>query len=54
MTDNDSTTPASGDALSNLLREERHFDPPADLAAAANVTAEDYGAAEQDRLGYWA
>ncbi len=41
-------------SLSNLLQETRHFDPPEDLAAHANVTAEDYEAAARDRLGYWA
>ena len=32
----------SNEALSNLLREERRFAPPAALAAAANVTADAY------------
>ncbi|MFJ9061865.1 hypothetical protein, partial [Streptomyces sp. NPDC102409] len=38
-------------SLSNLLKEERRFAPPADLAANANVTAEAYERAEADRLG---
>ncbi|HWC22884.1 MAG TPA: acetate--CoA ligase [Flexivirga sp.] len=40
--------------LSNLLHETRRFDPPADLAASANLTAEAYDAADADRLGFWA
>jgi acetyl-CoA synthetase len=40
--------------LENLLREYRRFPPPADLAAAANVTAMVYPAATADRLGFWA
>jgi acetyl-CoA synthetase len=39
--------------LSNLSRETRHFDPPAELAAHANVTAETYAEAAADRLGFW-
>ncbi|MBG0853509.1 acetate--CoA ligase [Streptomyces spinoverrucosus] len=41
-------------SLSNLLKEERRFAPPADLAAHANVTAEAYEQAKADRLGFWA
>ncbi len=40
-------------ALSNLLQENRRFEPPADLAAAANVTAEAYAEAAADHLGFW-
>ena len=40
--------------ISNLSHEDRRFDPPADLAAEANLTAEDYQRATDDRLGYWA
>ena len=43
----------SNEALSNLLHEERRFAPPADFAAAANVTAEAYDEAEADRLAFW-
>ena len=43
----------SNEALSNLLHEERRFAPPAELAAAANVTAEAYAEAEADRLAFW-
>ena len=40
--------------LTNLAHEERRFAPPADLAAAANVTAETYAAAETDPVAFWA
>ncbi|MEW1847805.1 acetate--CoA ligase [Nonomuraea angiospora] len=40
-------------ALSNLLQENRRFAPPADLAAAANVTAAAYAEAAADRLAFW-
>ncbi|TXK35302.1 acetate--CoA ligase [Nonomuraea sp. C10] len=40
-------------ALSNLLQENRRFAPPAELAAAANVTAAAYAEADADRLGFW-
>ena len=43
----------SNEALSNLLHEERRFAPPAEFAAAANVTAEAYAQAEADRLAFW-
>ncbi|MEU7881917.1 acetate--CoA ligase [Microbispora bryophytorum] len=41
------------ETLSNLLSETRRFEPPADLASAANVTAEAYEEAAQDRLAFW-
>ncbi|MGY1437121.1 acetate--CoA ligase [Streptomyces reniochalinae] len=41
-------------SLSNLLKEERRFAPPAELAAHANVTAAAYEQARADRLGFWA
>ncbi|MEC4014993.1 acetate--CoA ligase [Streptomyces sp. H27-D2] len=44
----------SNESLANLLREERRFAPPADLAANANVTSEAYEQAAADRLGFWA
>ena len=44
----------SDDTLSNLSHEERHFPPPADFAATANVTAEAYERANADRLAFWA
>jgi acetyl-CoA synthetase len=40
--------------LENLLRENRRFPPPDQLAASANVTSEAYQAAQDDRLGFWA
>ena len=39
--------------LSALATENRRFAPPADLAAAANVTDEAYGRASADRLAFW-
>src|ERR671922_807375 len=44
----------SNESLANLLKEERRFAPPADLASNANVTAEAYEQAKADRLGFWA
>ncbi|MEU8681040.1 acetate--CoA ligase [Streptomyces sp. NPDC048611] len=44
----------SNESLANLLKEERRFEPPADLAAHANVTAAAYEQAAADRLGFWA
>ena len=41
-------------ALSNLMHEDRRFEPPADLAADANVTEEAYQRAEADPEGFWA
>ncbi|MFC1430951.1 acetate--CoA ligase [Streptacidiphilus sp. N1-3] len=45
---------SSNESLENLLKEERRFAPPAELAAAANVTAAAYGEAKEDRLAFWA
>ncbi|MCW2787043.1 MAG: acs [Marmoricola sp.] len=44
----------SNEALSNLSHESRRFDPPAELAASANLTAAAYAEAESDQLGFWA
>jgi acetyl-CoA synthetase len=44
----------SSETLSNLMHEERRFEPPAELAARANVTADVYDEAAADRLGFWA
>ena len=41
------------ETLSNLLQESRRFAPPAELAAAANVTEAAYGEADADRLAFW-
>src|SRR3569833_2344006 len=42
------------ETLENLYSETRQFPPPAELAANANVKAEDYELAKSDRLAYWA
>jgi acetyl-CoA synthetase len=42
------------DAISNLSHEDRVFEPPADIAANANLKADAYEAASADRLGFWA
>ncbi|SNR37917.1 acetyl-CoA synthetase [Actinomadura mexicana] len=44
----------SQETLSNLLQETRRFPPPAELAASANVKADAYERAAEDRLGFWA
>ena len=41
------------ETLSNLLQENRRFDPPPELAAHANVTADAYSEASADRLAFW-
>jgi acetyl-CoA synthetase len=41
------------ETLENLLKETRQFQPPAELANNANVTAEAYEEAARDRLGFW-
>jgi hypothetical protein len=46
-------TETSDATLSNLLKENRRFEPPKELAEAANVTADAYERAEADRLAYW-
>lgn len=43
----------SEQTISNLLEENRHFDPPAELAEHANVTSEAYQEAADDRLAFW-
>jgi acetyl-CoA synthetase len=43
----------SDETLSNLMNEERRFAPPEALAANANVTADWYDRAAEDRLGFW-
>lgn len=53
MTSSDSAGPAGSDALSNLMHEERRFEPPAELAANANVKADAYAAGE-DLEAFWA
>ncbi len=44
----------SDQTLSNLLKEDRRFEPPADLAAEANLTDGAYARADADREGFWA
>ncbi|GAB7031971.1 acetate--CoA ligase [Streptomyces platensis] len=44
----------SNESLANLLKEERRFAPPAELAAHANVTAAAYEQGAADRLAFWA
>jgi len=44
----------SEQTLSNLSHEERRFEPPAELAANANVKADAYDEAAEDRLAFWA
>ena len=44
----------SDETLSNLSTENRRFEPPAALAAEANVKADAYAAADADRLAFWA
>ena len=42
------------ETLSNLMHEERRFEPPADIAANANLKEEAYARAEADREAFWA
>jgi len=44
----------SEETLSNLLHENRRFEPPEDLAANANVKADAYDEADADLEGFWA
>ena len=44
----------SDETLSNLMHENRRFDPPEELAEHANVNAEVYVEADADRLAFWA
>jgi acetyl-CoA synthetase len=39
--------------LSNLLREDRTFPPPAEFAAAANAKADTYDHAAENPVGFW-
>ena len=49
----DQTTQQPDEVISNLLREHRHFEPPAELAANANVKADAYAEAAADRVAFW-
>jgi acetyl-CoA synthetase len=42
------------DTISNLSYEDRLFEPPAELAANANLKADAFDDAAADRLGFWA
>src|SRR5688500_9487923 len=48
------TTTQQGDALENLLHENRKFAPSAEFAANAVVGADIYAEAEADRPAFWA
>ena len=48
------TDATQSEALSNLMHEERRFEPPADLAANANLKADAYERAAADFEGFWA
>jgi acetyl-CoA synthetase len=39
--------------MTNLMHEERRFEPPEAFVARANVTAEVYAAADADRVAFW-
>ncbi len=43
----------TNETLANLSHEERRFEPPEDLVEHANVTAEWYDEAADDRLAFW-
>jgi acetyl-CoA synthetase len=43
----------SEQGLSNLMHEERHFDPPEELAKNANVKADVYDEAAKDPVAFW-
>jgi acetyl-CoA synthetase len=45
---------SSNESLANLLKEERRFAPPGELAGRANVSAVAYEEAGRDRLAFWA
>ena len=42
------------ETLSNLMHEERRFEPPAEIAENANLTEEAYDRAASDREAFWA
>ena len=44
----------SEETLSNLLKEDRRFEPPAEIAEHANLKAEAYERARSDREAFWA
>ncbi|WP_292607816.1 acetate--CoA ligase [Nocardioides sp. REDSEA-S30_B4] len=50
----DTVSEKNDETLANLLKEDRRFEPPADLTEHANLTADAYDAAAKDREGFWA
>ena len=44
----------SEETLSNLLKEDRRFEPPAEIAEHANLEAEAYERAAADPEAFWA
>ena len=54
--DQSKTEPAKDgtETLSNLLKEERTFPPPAEMAANANVTPKMVARADADPEAFWA
>ncbi len=54
MSDQTASDQTRSDALANLATEDRRFEPPAELAADANVTEEAYDLASADREAFWA
>ncbi|MCW2724229.1 MAG: acetyl-coenzyme synthetase [Frankiales bacterium] len=53
MTSEPTTALTAETGLAALATENRRFEPPADLAANANVKADVYDAASTDRLAFW-
>ncbi|GAB6986083.1 acetate--CoA ligase [Nocardioides pyridinolyticus] len=49
-----STESSESGTLSNLLKEDRRFEPPAEIAENANLKAEAYDRAREDREAFWA
>ncbi|WP_407916736.1 acetyl-coenzyme A synthetase N-terminal domain-containing protein, partial [Kitasatospora sp. NE20-6] len=50
----DGGTAGVGASIAGDEKTGPRFAPPAGLAAAANVTADAYGRASEDRLAFWA
>ena len=48
-----STDSPDGGTLSNLLKEDRRFEPPAEIAEHANLKEEAYDRAASDRDAFW-
>lgn len=54
MSENNASTATHGDALENLLHENRKFAPSEEFAANAVATAATYQEADADRVAFWA